>query len=130
MEKGKLILCDTDVVIEFYRNNPSIKETLRQIGQQNIALSAITAGELLYGARNKPELKQIQKDISHLNFLGINEKTCTAFLNLMAKYVLSHKFSVPDGLIAATALTEDLELFTLNVRDFRYIEGLRLFERR
>ena len=44
----------------------------------------------------------------------------------MNSYALSHRLSVPDGLIAATALTEDLPLYTHNLKDFRYIAGLEL----
>ena len=50
------------------------------------------------------------------------------FLQLMATYSLSHKLSIPDALIAATALVHNVELFTLNVKDFHFIPGLTLFE--
>ena len=45
----------------------------------------------------------------------------------MANYSLSHKLTIPDALIAATALANDLELYTLNIKDFRFIENLRLY---
>ncbi|MBK7896587.1 MAG: PIN domain-containing protein [Anaerolineaceae bacterium] len=45
----------------------------------------------------------------------------------METYSLSHKLSIPDALIAATALVHNLELFTLNIKDFRFIPGLTLF---
>jgi rRNA-processing protein FCF1 len=47
MEQAKIVLCDTDVLIEFYRNNHDIISKLREIGQTNIAVSYITAGELI-----------------------------------------------------------------------------------
>jgi len=34
MEPTKIVLCDTDVIIEFYRNNLSIVAKLKKIGQQ------------------------------------------------------------------------------------------------
>jgi len=37
-----MILCDTNILIEFYKNNPSIVQELRKIGQNLIAISAIT----------------------------------------------------------------------------------------
>lgn len=46
----------------------------------------------------------------------------------MHEYSLSHRLSVPDGLIAATALTEDISLYTHNLKDFRYIKGIKLFK--
>ena len=47
MEKGQLILCDTNIIIELYKGNPAILKTLKSIGQQNISVSIITAGELV-----------------------------------------------------------------------------------
>lgn len=45
----------------------------------------------------------------------------------METYSLSHKLSIPDAIIAATALVYDLELYTLNLKDFRFIPGLTLY---
>ncbi|XOF34926.1 MAG: hypothetical protein ACL93V_06450 [Candidatus Electrothrix sp. YB6] len=45
----------------------------------------------------------------------------------METYSLSHKLSLPDALIAATVLSHDLALYTLNVKDFRFISDLKLY---
>jgi len=45
----------------------------------------------------------------------------------MEEYSLSHRLSIPDALIASTAIVNDLELFTLNLKDFRFIKGLKLY---
>ncbi|MEQ8417128.1 MAG: hypothetical protein RIE86_23195 [Imperialibacter sp.] len=47
MEKEQLVLCDTNIIIEFYKENATILEALKQIGQENIVLSIITSGELM-----------------------------------------------------------------------------------
>jgi tRNA(fMet)-specific endonuclease VapC len=80
MGQDKIILCDTDVIIEFYRNNPGIISELKKIRQENIAVSTITAGELIYGALNKKKLNQIKKDLKNLSILDIDKKTCDTFL--------------------------------------------------
>jgi tRNA(fMet)-specific endonuclease VapC len=36
--------------------------------------------------------------------------------------------AIPDGFIAATAIAGNIELFTLNVKDFRYIDELKLYK--
>jgi len=128
MEQDKIVLCDTDVIIEFYKNNPDVIASLQTIGQRNISVSTITAGELIYGALNKKELQHIQKDLKSLTVWDIDEKTCKIFLDIMGEYALSHKLALPDGFIAASAITHDIELFTLNVRDYRFIQGLKLYE--
>lgn len=55
------------------------------------------------------------------------DKTCKIFANLIEIYALSHRLAVPDGFIAATSIVNDVELYTLNKKDFRYIEGLKLY---
>lgn len=128
MAEGSVILCDTNIIIEFYKENFSIVKELRGIGQKNVAVSVITAGELLYGAFNKEELKQIKRDLEHLHLLQLNSPICECFMELMIEYTLSHNLSLPDGLIAATALIEDIPLYTLNKRDFKHIKGIELYQ--
>ena len=48
----------------------------------------------------------------------------------MIRYSLSHKITIPDALIAATALVHDISLYTLNIKDFRFIEELNLYKPR
>ena len=63
MAKEEIVLCDTGVIIEFYKNNSRIVSELASIGENNIAISTVTTGELIYGAINKTELKQIISDL-------------------------------------------------------------------
>jgi tRNA(fMet)-specific endonuclease VapC len=128
MEQTKIVLCDTDVIIGVYRNNQDIISELKKIGQQNIAVSTVTAGELIYGALNKKELSQIKKDLDNLIMIDIDKKICDILLKLLSKYALSHKLAIPDGFIAATAIANDIELYTLNLKDYRFIDGLKLYK--
>jgi len=48
-----MILCDTDILIEFYKNNPKVLNELRRIGQVRLAISVVTQAELCFGALNK-----------------------------------------------------------------------------
>lgn len=128
MEQKKVVLCDTDVMIEFYRGNQEIITELKNIGQEYIAISYITAGELIFGAFNKRDLTKLKKDIEHIALFDIDNKICEIFIDLLIKYTLSHHLAVPDGFIAATAIANDVELFTLNKKDFKFITGLKLHQ--
>jgi predicted nucleic acid-binding protein len=128
MEKEPLVLCDTNVIIDFYKGNSAIVESLKSIGQQAIAVSIVTSGELIYGALNKRELARIKKDLSHLKVLDIDNQICDLFVELMTTYSLSHNLGLPDGFIAATAMIHDIPLFSLNKKDFKYIKGLKLWK--
>ena len=121
------LLCDTNILIEIYRNNQAIINTVKQIGQANIAVSDVTCAQLLYGARNKVELKVFRKDLDTLTVLPILPEISKKAVMLVEQYCLSHKLALPDALIAATALHYDIELFTLNVKDFRFISNIKLF---
>ena len=124
-----MILCDTNILIEFYKNNTAIIQELRQIGSQNLAISVITRAELYYGAINKNELKRIQKHLDLLQNIPIDRSISEQFIQLMANYSLSHKLTIPDAMIAASALVNDLELYTLNIKDFRFINTPDIFRR-
>ena len=59
-----MILCDTNVIIEVLKNNPSVTSRIEEIGLGRIAISVVTAMELYYGALNKAELGKIKRHLS------------------------------------------------------------------
>ncbi len=126
METEKVVLCDTNILIEFYKNNTAIIAELQKIGQDNIAINAVIVGELIYGALNKKELQKILKDIKHLRVIDITPNICNTFIRLMTEFSLSHNLTLPDAIIAATALEKNTPLYTLNKKDFKYIKNLKL----
>lgn len=121
-----MILCDTNILIEVYRGNLKIVDKLTHIGQINMAVSDVTCAELFFGARNKKELQAIRKDINGLTVLSIDSSISSIAVNLVEKYSISHKLALPDALIAATAIKYNVELYTLNIKDFKFIDGLKL----
>jgi tRNA(fMet)-specific endonuclease VapC len=123
-----MILCDTNILIEFYKNNLRIVQELRKIGQNQLAISPITQAELYFGALNKAELKKIKQHLSLLQQFSLNASISNTFLQLMETYALSHKLSVPDALIASTALVNNVELYTLNAKDFGFISNVKLYQ--
>lgn len=123
-----MILCDTNIMIEAFKGNTLITSNLVKIGMNQLAVSAITVAELYYGAFNKQELSQIKKHLLPLQQLPLNAQITTIFIDLMEKYSLSHNLTLPDALIAATAIHHDLPLYTLNIKDFRYMPFLNLHE--
>ena len=121
-----MIICDTDVVIEFLKGNEATNAVLKK-ENYDIALSAITIMELFYGALNKKELKKIKSSLSAYPILSINEEITEIAIDLVERYSKSHQLRIPDALIAATAIWYNLKLFTFNTKDFRYIKDLMLY---
>ena len=123
-----MILCDTNIFIEIYRGNLDIIQTVKSIGQHNLIISDVTCAELLFGARNKKEIITIRKDLNKVTVLPIETSISVLAVELVEKYALSHKLSFPDALIASTAIIYNIELYTLNIKDFKFIDGIGLFE--
>lgn len=121
-----MILCDTNILIEFYKGNPEIVQELERVGVSNLAVSVVTIGELYFGARDKRELGQIKKQLSLLTQIHLDSNIAERFLALLEEYALSHRLSLPDALIAATALSQNISLYTLNLKDFQFIPDLQL----
>ena len=65
----QMILCDTNILIELYRNNADIVTAVEAISQNNVSISDVTRAELFVGARNKSELQTLRKDVSQLTIL-------------------------------------------------------------
>jgi len=123
-----MILCDTNILIEIYKGKPDIIRIIKNIRQKNIAISDVTCAELFFGARNKKELTVIRKDLDKLTVLPIQSNISSIAVKLVEKYALSHKLTFPDALIAATAIYHDMELYTLNIKDFRFLDNVKLFK--
>ncbi|TCD27177.1 type II toxin-antitoxin system VapC family toxin [Pedobacter psychrodurus] len=123
-----MVLCDTNIFIEIYKGNDLIIEIFEKIGQDNVAISDVTCAELLYGARNKRELNLIRKDIEKLIVLPISSPISTQAVKLVEQFSLSHNLNLPDALIASTSIFHDLELYTLNLKDFKFLENFKLYK--
>ncbi len=84
--------------------------------------------ELYFGALNKVELEKIKRHLSGIDCIPLNRAISQQFIQLMETYSLSHKLSIPDAIIAATALVQKIDLYTQNIKDFRFIANLSLYQ--
>ncbi|WP_230383809.1 type II toxin-antitoxin system VapC family toxin [Pedobacter endophyticus] len=121
-----MVLCDTNIFIEIYKGNDLIIDVLRKLGQDNVAISDVSCAELLYGARNKKEFDLIRMDINKLIVLPISSIISTRAVKLVDEFSLSHNLNLADALIASTAIVHNIELYTLNLKDFKFISDLTL----
>jgi predicted nucleic acid-binding protein len=121
-----MILLDTNILIEICRNNVAIASVVDKM--PDIAVCDVVRAELFYGARNKRELQEISADLEGLTVLPILPQISEMAVNLVKTYCLSHKLELADALIAATTIYHDIELFTLNRKDFVFIPNLKMYE--
>ncbi len=99
----------------------------RSIKLDNVVLSAITKMELMLGAVNKTDMAKITKKLSRFNIALISDDITLQAFDLLQNYRLSHGLSLPDSIIAATALIADLDLYTYNTKDFKFTSQLKLY---
>ena len=123
MEK---IVLDTNILIEVLKGNDAIVNKL-ETSECRYCVSSITAMELYYGALNKAELYKLKKFINLFELFDVNQNISFIATELIFEYSKSHNLTIPDSLIAATAIHHNMQLHTLNVKDFVYIEELSLY---
>ncbi len=127
MAENQTVICDTNIIIELFKANEEVRNACLSIGMNNLCISAITVGEFYYGALNKKEIPLIKKHLEKFAILPITEPISKIFTDLMRKYCLSHRPFIGDILIAATALYHNIEIYTLNRKDFHFISDLKLY---
>ena len=127
MEK-ELILCDTNILISWFRGDVETRTRLERIGLEHILIPSVTLMELLQGTRNKTETLQLKNKLKAYHIIHFNETTSKLAIDLIEQFRLSHGLLIPDAIIAATAITFNLKLFTYNLKDFKFIPGIRLYE--
>lgn len=82
--------------------------------------------EIFQGVLDKADFQRTRKALNGFTVLDLDPSIAQLAMQLQQQYILSHQLGIPDAIIAATALIYDLELRTYNLKDFRFIPGIRL----
>jgi tRNA(fMet)-specific endonuclease VapC len=127
MAKNEIILCDSTAIIHHFRGDRKVTEQLMKIGPSNIGISVITHAEIYYGARNKKDFEIYRRFFNALATYPLTEEISNIFNGLIVNYSISHKVRIADMLIAATAIANNLQIFTHNRKDFDFIPEIRLY---
>ena len=120
------VLVDSCIVIDFIKGFVEIENEIAKISEP--CINFIVEMELLQGAKNKQELRVIKKKLEKFWLLPMHNEIANLSSQLIDVFSLSHNLEIPDGIIASTALIYDLPLFTHNVKDFKYIPKLKLYD--
>lgn len=131
MAEKRIVLLDTNIISRVLKGQAKYVGAVGWIGPENIIVSSVTQMELRrwlfeYKVDGAAELKKIRNAVELLKVIHIDRSISLKALGFYAHHKqLSMK--VPDMLVAATALHLNLPLFTTNLKDFRFIKGLRLY---
>jgi predicted nucleic acid-binding protein len=123
-----VILVDTNVLTEFMRPEPAQDVVAWVAEQTEMAVSAVTVGELWRGALALPDgrrretlLAQIEIGLrDHVGrILAYTGATARVYAHLdVRRRSMGKPLAVEDGMIAATAVIHSASLATRNVADF------------
>ena len=124
-------LIDTDIVIENLKQNELIKKRLMDCAAVPKAISVITYGELLYGAKVSQQSGKNLATIRGLPdifpIINVGRAIMETFIDTRrALQIEGQPLDDMDLLIAATALTLNYRLVTNNTRHFSRIKGLEI----
>jgi predicted nucleic acid-binding protein len=115
-----VILIDSDVLIEHLRGKEPARGWLVRARQESgpLAISVVSLTEIAGGMRS-PERREVMRLLGSMQRFEVTEQVAWRAAALMQEYRRSHSgIGLGDYLIAATVLTEGLELATLNVRHY------------
>jgi len=121
-------LLDTNVISELRNDNCNamVEKNIGKISRENLYISAISVGEIIYGIEKLTEGKK--KHILHTwvenellqwfegNILILDMDTVIEWGRLRARH--TRTLPVIDSLIAASAITHHMTLLTRNAKDF------------
>ena len=120
----KNLLLDTTVLIDLSRGSQEAANFINLNRSNRLAISVISAMELIVGCRNKTEVNQAEQLVAEFVLLPLTPEVSQQAYQWLTIYNKSHGLKIPDALIAATALVYQLELVTDNVRDFELLSEL------
>jgi len=124
-------LIDTDIIIYSLKGNPVVMENLRNHRGDPMAISVITYGEMVYGARKS---RQVERNLAAARrvaeiypLLPITQSVVETFASIRSDLQLAGlPLDDMDLLIAATSMSHNLTLVTNNEKHFSRVPGLSL----
>lgn len=114
---------DTNIFIAVLKGNAKLKSFVENL---SCALDTTVYAELIQGAKNKAEVQKIERYLTRFKLIHFDQTVSLKTIEIIRSYSKSHGLMFGDAIIAATCLENDLTLVTYNVKDFRFISGLKI----
>ncbi|WP_449241580.1 PIN domain-containing protein [Desulfoscipio gibsoniae] len=121
------VLVDTNILIDHLRNVPKATELMEEVENNSYEglLSTINILELMAAPKmTEKRFESIKCLLDIFEHVPVDSNIAIVAGQNLAKYRASHGLEPMDAIIAATARVSEAVLFTLNIKHFRFIEGL------
>ena len=120
-------LVDTDILIDYLNGVPRMREIL-DVPRYRVYYSAVTRKELLAKrGLSATERQKIYTLLRHHRLIPVDKKIAERFSRLLTTYA-GQDIRKADALVAATAWSRNLPLFTRNIRHYRFISEISLLD--
>ena len=126
---ARLVIADTDVVVDFFTDAPPFAQTLADLmKEERLAVTAITVFELYAGVSGAKRLKQIEAFCESVPVFTL-DLLAAAYAGKIYTDLKSKGTTVgnQDILIAGICLANGLPLLTRNKAHFAPIKGLIIY---
>lgn len=114
-------LPDTNVLSKVFKGDLKVTQYVESL---DAVIDATIYIECIQGSKSNHEKRVIEKYLTRFPLLPITPASSIKAIELIRSYSNSHGLLLPDALIAATALENDLTIVTYNIDDFKFIDGL------
>jgi len=127
-------LClDTDVLIDFLRGKNEVVDVIQEIEKEFVlATTTVNLFELYFGAYKTGKEKNVEavnELAERIEVLELNKKSAELAGKIMAELEKKGlEIGIRDTMIAGTVLESGSILYTRNVKHFRKIKEIKLFE--
>lgn len=121
------ILVDTSVLIDIQKGSKE-DVTLIEMHAEDVTVSRITSMELIHGSRNASEKRSNKAFTCLLEPIDIDEEISQMAYSLVDRYSLKNRIHIGDAIIAATAISKNMKLWTKDNVHFNEIKELNLFK--
>lgn len=119
-------LIDTAIIIDLLRGHRPALDWIESLRAEDRFISIVTVFELLEGCDNLRDQRRLERELESYISLPVTDAVSLQALALLREHRLRAGIGYPDCLIGATASVFDMPLYTLNVRHFRALKGLRI----
>ena len=116
-----MILCDTNVVVDAFREIPSVLAEFDRLGFARCAIASVTAAEIYFGMR-KGERRRTLELIRSFKMIHFDKAISLRMLTYQFEFM--NRMSVPDAIIGATAIEYNFALWTDNRQDFDFLTAI------
>ena len=125
-----MVICDTNIIGKYLFRDPSVVKQIGSIGLRNIYITPIVYIEIIhwlssYKKFTRADRKEIKDFLDELKILHLNKGISELSIEISKK---DNSLDIADILIGAIGVYYDLPVYTHNIKHFKLIKGITLYQ--